>query len=314
MNTPFENSCPPAGGNHPRRERPQNRKRWSGCGTALITPFLEDGRIDFDAWRRLLHRQTEAGIHFLVPLGTTGETPCLEDTEKLHLLETAREEAAGRPLLVGAGTNSTAGTVRNLARLPEADGYLIVTPYYNKPTQQGLLAHFRAVAESTDKDLILYNVPGRTGVNLSAETTLRLAEIPNIAGIKEASGNYAQISEILRNAPAGFSVLSGNDDETLSLMGTGADGVISVASNIDPARMAALTEALLRGDFAAARELHFRLAPLFRNCFVESNPIPAKAGMAALGLIRNILRLPLTPATESTCQLMEQTVRDLGLL
>lgn len=286
----------------------------SGCGTALITPF-RDGNVDYETYVSLLDRQVKAGIHFLVPLGTTGETPCLDARERLRILELTKEHCCGRPVVVGGGTNSLAQTldgIRNLDRF-SPDAYLIVVPYYNKPSQKGMYEYFKAVAESTDKGIVLYNVPGRTGANLKAETTLSLAEIPNIIAVKEASGNYAQISEIIRNAPEGFSVLSGNDEETLPLMATGADGIISVASNIDPEDMVALAEALLRDDIAAARALHHKLTPLFRNCFVESNPVPVKAGMAAMGLIENSLRLPLCPASDSTFGLMEQTVKELGL-
>lgn len=285
----------------------------SGCGTALVTPF-RNGNVDYDTYVRLLDRQVKAGIHFLVPLGTTGETPCLDVSERLRILELTVEHCAGRPVVVGGGTNSlsqTLGSIRELERFGP-DAYLIVVPYYNKPTQQGMYEYFKAVAESTDKGIVLYNVPGRTGANLKAETTLRLAEIPNVIAVKEASGNYAQISEIIRNAPENFSVLSGNDEETLPLMATGAAGVISVASNIDPEDMVALTEAMLRDDIAAARTLHYKLMPLFRNCFVESNPIPVKAAMAAMGLMENSLRLPLCRASESTCELLRQTVKELG--
>ena len=286
----------------------------SGCGTALITPF-RNGNVDYETYVSLLDRQVKAGIHFLVPLGTTGETPCLDAGERLRILELTKEHCGGRPVVVGGGTNSLAQTldgIRNLDRF-SPDAYLIVVPYYNKPSQKGMYDYFKAVAEATDKGIVLYNVPGRTGANLKAETTLSLAEIPNIIAVKEASGNYAQISEIIRNAPEGFSVLSGNDEETLPLMATGADGIISVASNIDPEDMVALAEALLRDDIAAARALHHKLTPLFRNCFVESNPVPVKAGMAAMGLIENSLRLPLCPASDSTFELMEQTVKELGL-
>ena len=285
----------------------------SGCGTALVTPF-RNGNVDYDTYVRLLDRQVKAGIHFLVPLGTTGETPCLDVSERLRILELTVEHCAGRPVVVGGGTNSlsqTLDSIRELERF-DPDAYLIVVPYYNKPTQQGMYEYFKAVAESTDKGIVLYNVPGRTGANLKAETTLRLAEIPNVIAVKEASGNYAQISEIIRNAPENFSVLSGNDEETLPLMATGASGVISVASNIDPEDMVALAEAMLRDDIAAARTLHHKLTPLFRNCFVESNPIPVKAAMAAMGLMENSLRLPLCRASESTCELLRQTVKELG--
>lgn len=285
-----------------------------GCGTALITPF-RDGNVDYDAFVALLKRQTDAGIHFLVPLGTTGETPCLDEQERIKLLELTREHCGGRKVIAGGGTNSLAQTVRSIKLLEPhgADAFLIVVPYYNKPTQQGMYEYFKAVADSTDKPLVLYNVPGRTGANLLAETTLRLAEIENIVAVKEASGNYAQISEIIRNAPEGFSVLSGNDDETLPLMATGAAGTISVASNVAPRLMVELAEALMRDDMDTARRLHHRLTPLFRNCFVESNPIPAKAALAAMGLISNELRLPLIPASEKTYALMRETVAELGL-
>lgn len=286
-----------------------------GCGTALVTPF-HDGKVDFGAFADLVRRQVEAGIHFLVPLGTTGETPCLDEGERVRILEITRENSCGRPVVVGGGTNSLAQTLKSIAALEPygPDAYLIVVPYYNKPTQGGLYEYFKAVAESTDKAIVLYNVPGRTGANMIAETTLKLAEIPNIIAVKEASGIYSQISEIIRNAPDGFSVLSGNDDETLSLMATGADGVISVASNIAPALMVELTEALMSDRMADARKLHHRLSPLFRNCFLESNPIPVKAGMAAMGLLDNSLRLPLVPSSEKTYSIMVDTVRELGLL
>lgn len=286
----------------------------AGCGTALITPF-RGGTVDYDAYASLVDRQVNAGVHFLVPLGTTGETPCLEFSERMKILELTMEHSAGKPVVVGGGTNSLAQTLDGIRKLEslDPDAYLIVVPYYNKPTQTGLYEYFKAVAESTEKGIVLYNVPGRTGANLKAETTLRLAEIPNIIAVKEASGNYAQISEIIRNAPDGFSVLSGNDEETLSLMATGADGIVSVASNIDPEDMVKLAEALMADDIRTARMLHHRLTPLFRNCFVESNPIPVKAAMAAMGLIENTLRLPLCSASESTYSLMESTVKELGL-
>ena len=282
-----------------------------GCGTALFTPF-KDGKLDEAAFAATVRRQVEAGIHFLVPLGTTGETPCLSVAERQRVLALTRENAPGKALLVGGGTNSLTATLESMAQLPDADAYLIVVPYYNKPNQAGLYEYFKAVAGSTEKPIVIYNVPGRTGANIAAETTLRLAEeIPNIIAVKEASGNYKQISEILRCKPAGFSVLSGNDDETLSLMATGADGVVSVASNIAPREMVQLVEALQKDDMPTARELHYRLMPLFKACFVEPNPIPGKAAMAQLGLMANELRLPLVPATPATEQLMEKTLKAL---
>ncbi|MCQ2164211.1 MAG: 4-hydroxy-tetrahydrodipicolinate synthase [Bacteroidales bacterium] len=289
--------------------------KFKGCGTALLTPFKNNGAdVDYDAVARLVDRQVEAGVHFLVPLGTTGETPCLTEVERIKILQVTKEHSQGRPILVGGGTNSLAQTIASIKTLDPfgPDAFLIVVPYYNKPTQKGLFEYFKAVAESTDKDIVLYNVPGRTGANIEAETTIRLAEeVPNIVAVKEASGRYAQISQVIRNRPQGFSVLSGNDDETLSLMATGADGVISVASNVDPARMVALVESLERDDMKTARELHYKLMPLFKNCFVESNPIPAKAALAQLGLMENSLRLPLFPATEATEAIMRETLAEL---
>lgn len=290
-------------------------KKLYGCGTALVTPF-RDGKVDYDAYAALVDRQIRAGIHFLVPLGTTGETPCLDASERSGILELTMEHRGDRPVVVGCGTNSLTQTVSGIRQLEQysPDAFLVVVPYYNKPTQTGMYEYFKAVAESTDKGIVLYNVPGRTGANLKAETTLRLAEIPNIIAVKEASGNYSQISEIVRNAPEDFSVLSGNDDETLSLMATGADGIISVASNVVPEDMARLAEALLSDDIREARKLHHRLAPLFRNLFLESNPIPVKAAMSLMGLMENSLRLPLVPASTDTCAALEDTLKGLGYL
>lgn len=287
----------------------------SGCGTALITPFSHT-EVDYEVYARLVDRQVEAGIDVLVPLGTTGETPCLEDDEKIRILQIAKEHSAGKPIMVGGGTNSLKHTQRSMQLLEPygVDAFLIVVPYYNKPTQEGQYQYFKAVAESTDKPIVLYNVPGRTGSNMNAETTLRLAEIQNITAIKEASGNRAQIEEILRNAPKDFQVLSGNDDDTLWMMENGGAGIISVASNIAPELMVRFVRAIQGSFFENAHRLNDMLTPLFRNCFVESNPIPAKAAMAAMGLIENEFRLPLVPATDKTYALMEQTVRDLGLL
>ena len=287
----------------------------SGCGTALVTPF-KNGVVDYEAYKNLVIRQVEAGVDYLVPLGTTAETPCLTLKEKVRLLTITKENAAGKKLVVGVGANSPITTIENMEIMGPcgADAFLVVVPYYNTPTQDGLYSYFKAVAEATDKPIFLYNVPGRTGINLSTETTLKLAEIDNIVAVKEASSNYAQIAAILRSRPEGFMVFSGNDDETLSLMATGADGVISVASNIAPAEVTELTHCMLEGNYARAREIYFRLLPLFKNCFVESNPIPAKAALSCMGLCENELRLPLASAQPATCELMEKTVRELGLL
>ena len=286
----------------------------TGCGTALITPF-RNGEVDYDAFAALVDRQVAAGIDFLVPLGTTGETPCLEDDERIKVLQTAKEHGGGLPILVGGGTNSLKHTVRSMQMLDPhgVDAFLIVVPYYNKPTQEGQYQYFKAVAESTDKPIVLYNVPGRTGANMTAETTLRLAEIDNIVAVKEASGNRAHIEEILRNAPKDFAVLSGNDDDTIWMMEQGGAGIISVASNVAPVQMAEFVSAMKEGRWEMAREMNEKLTPLFTNCFVESNPIPAKAALAAMGLIQNELRLPLVPSQQSTYDLMVGTIKDLGL-
>ena len=287
----------------------------SGCGTALITPF-RNGEVDYDAFAALVDRQVAAGIDVLVPLGTTGETPCLEDEERIKVLQIAKEHSNGLPIIAGGGTNSLQHTIRSMRQLEPhgVDAFLIVVPYYNKPTQEGQYQYFKAVAESTDRPIVLYNVPGRTGVNMAAETTLRLAEIDNVVAVKEASGNREQIMEILRNAPAGFQVLSGNDDDTLWMMENGGAGIISVASNVAPVQMAQFIKAVREGRMEEAQSWNEKLTPLFNNCFVESNPIPAKAAMAAMGLIANELRLPLVPCRQSTYDLMVETVSGLGLL
>ena len=291
------------------------KDKLKGCGTALITPF-KDGEVDYDAFAALVDRQVAGGVDFLVPLGTTGETPCLTDDEKIRILNIAKEHSCGLPVMAGVGTNSLEHTIANI-RLLEPHGvdyFLVVVPYYNKPPQEGIYQYYKAVAAATEKPVVLYNVPGRTGVNMTAETTLRLAEIDNIVAVKEASGNRTQILEILEKRPEGFVVLSGNDDETLDLMKNGAEGIISVASNVTPSMVAELAHDMLEGKVAEAEALHDRLLPLFRNCFVESNPIPAKAAMHAMGLIENEFRLPLVPAQQSTYDLMVKTVKDLGLL
>lgn len=288
---------------------------FKGLATALVTPFV-DGEVDWKAFRNLVRRQVEAGVDFLVPLGSTAETPCLTDAEKVKILEIAREESNGLPIVAGAGSNSLTATVQNMRLLDGhgADAYLIVVPFYNKPTQEGLYQYFKAVAEETDRQVILYNVPGRTGTNMKTETTLRLAEIPNVTAVKEASGDLAQIIDIKRQAPEGFTVLSGNDDQTLPLMACGADGVISVASNVAPEQMKALTRAVAASDLKEAIRLNNSLMPLYHACFVESNPIPVKAALSLMGLCRDEMRLPLLPATGSTRTLLADVLRKLELL
>ena len=287
----------------------------SGCGTALLSPF-KNSKVDYDTFASLVDRQVDSGIDVLVPLGTTGETPCLEDEERMRLLQIAKEHSKGRPVVVGGGTNSLRHTIRSMQMLQPygPDAFLIVVPYYNKPTQEGQNLYFKAVAESTSTPIVLYNVPGRTGANMTAETALRLAEIDNIVAIKEASGNREQIEKIIEGAPEGFQVLSGNDDDTLWMMEKGAAGVISVASNVIPAKMVEFVGAIRRGDFATAKFLNDSLAKFFKDCFVESNPIPAKAAMAALGLMENELRLPMVPCSESTYELMVNDLKSLGIL
>lgn len=288
---------------------------FKGLATALVTPFV-DGEVDWKAFRNLVRRQVEAGVDFLVPLGSTAETPCLTDAEKVKILEIAREESNGLPIVAGAGSNSLTATVQNMRLLDGhgADAYLIVVPFYNKPTQEGLYQYFKAVAEETDRQIILYNVPGRTGTNMKTETTLRLAEIPNVTAVKEASGDLAQIIDIKRQAPEGFTVLSGNDDQTLPLMACGADGVISVASNMAPKQMKALTRAVAASDLKEAIRLNNSLMPLYHACFVESNPIPAKAALSLMGLCSDEMRLPLLPATGGTLTLLADVLRKLELL
>ncbi|MBR1488719.1 MAG: 4-hydroxy-tetrahydrodipicolinate synthase [Bacteroidales bacterium] len=285
-----------------------------GCGTALVTPFLPDGSVDYEAYASLVDRQVAAGVHFLVPLGTTGETPTLSDGEKTAVFQLVKEHAKGLPLMPGVGTNSLSGTLANI-RLMEPLGpaaLLVVVPYYNKPTQQGLYEYYKAVASETDLPVIIYNVPGRTGANILPDTVLRLAaDVPNIRGIKEASGNFSQVSDLVRRIPEGFAVLGGDDDMTLAYMAAGAHGVISVASNVAPAEVTQMVEVLQRDDLAAARRLHQRLFPLFKACFAESNPGPAKAALAQLGLCGNVLRLPLVPVTESTEALMQKVLSEL---
>lgn len=286
-----------------------------GCGTALVTPF-KDGAVDYEAFAALVDRQVAGGVDFLVPLGTTGETPCLTDEEKINLLHITKEHSNGLPVMAGVGTNSLEQTIANI-RLLEPHGvdyFLVVVPYYNKPPQEGLYQYFKAVAEAASKPVVLYNVPGRTGTNMTAQTTLRLAALGNIVAVKEASSNRDQILEIIAGRPDGFSVLSGNDDETFDLMKNGADGIISVASNIVPAMVTELAHDMLEGKENEALAIHEKLMPLFKNCFVESNPIPTKAALSVMGLMHNELRLPLVPASQSAYELMTETIKDLKLL
>jgi len=289
---------------------------WSGVGTALVTPFTASGAVDERALTALVERQVRGGVHFVVPCGTTGETPTLSRGERDAVVRITVEVCAGKiPVLAGVGGYDTA-EVAELAHATETlgvQGLLSVTPYYNKPTQEGLYQHYRAIAAKTSLPIIVYNVPGRTGCNVEPRTLVRLAGIPNIVGVKEASGNMQQMCEVCRAVPDDFSVLCGDDALALPLMAVGGRGVISVASNIVPDRMARLVNAALAGDFAAARAEHQALLPLMLVNFIESNPIPVKAALAMLGLCEAVYRLPMVPPSEASAAKIRQTLVDAGL-
>src|SRR6266852_6131798 len=289
---------------------------FTGTGTALVTPFRGDGSLDEATLRSLVKRQIEAGIDFLVPCGTTGESPTLTHEEHLRVVQITVEIAKGKvPVLAGAGGYNTAEVIalaRELAALG-ADGILSVTPYYNKPTQEGLFQHYRAIAEAISLPIILYSVQGRTGVNIEPTTVKRLAEIENIVGIKEASGNVAQMAAILNSVPDDFIVLSGDDAITLPVLSLGGRGVISVVSNEIPMEMSQLTRLALRGDFASARAIHQRFHSLMEINFVESNPIPVKAAMAEMGLLEAVWRLPLVPPKTENQARIRTVLESLGL-
>ncbi|HEY2153616.1 MAG TPA: 4-hydroxy-tetrahydrodipicolinate synthase [Vicinamibacterales bacterium] len=293
------------------------RTPFSGVGTALVTPFTASGQLDEPAVRRLGRRQIDAGIHFLCPCGTTGENPTLTDAERIRIVEILADEAKGRvPVLAGAGGYDTRELIHLGGQLAKAgaSGFLSVTPYYNKPTQEGLYQHYRAFAESTALPIVVYNVPGRTGVNVEVATLARLAQIPNIVGVKEASGNVAQMCEVRHAVPDDFLVLSGDDALTLPLMAIGGQGIVSVASNQIPSELVQMVEAAERNDFRAARAVHARILPLMSINFIESNPVPVKAAMAAMGLLEEIYRLPMvSPKAESKAKIVN-VLKDLGLL
>ncbi len=283
------------------------RARFTGCGTALVTPFTTSGALDEAAVTRLAARQLDAGVHFLVPCGTTGEAPTLSRRERLRVVELVLDVVGGRvPVLAGAGGYDTREVIEQAQDLKSAgvDGLLSVTPYYNKPTPEGLYQHFGSIAESADLPMVVYNVPGRTGCNIDPATLVRLSGIPQIVGVKEASGNMTQICEICRAVPDNFIVLSGDDGLTLPIMAVGGRGVISVASNEVPAEMATMVEHAERGDYGTARRMHARLLPLMLGNFIESNPIPVKSVMADMGLLEEVYRLPLVaPRAESRAKL-----------
>jgi 4-hydroxy-tetrahydrodipicolinate synthase len=293
------------------------RTPFTGVGTALVTPFRKDGSIDEAAMRGLVRRQLDAGIHFLSPCGTTGEAPTLSHAEKLRVVELVVEENAGRvPVLAGAGGYDTRDTIALVHDMEKAgaDGILSVTPYYNKPTQEGLYQHYKAIAESTPLPIVVYNVPGRTGVNVDVATIVRLADIANIVGVKEASGNVVQMCEIFASVPDDFILLSGDDPLTVAAMAIGGRGVISVASNAAPAEMVQIVEMAEKGDFASARRLHTWLLPFCQVNFIESNPIPLKAAMAAMGLLEEHYRLPLVPPSAAARDKIMRVLQNLKML
>ena len=288
-----------------------------GCGTALVTPFRKDLSLDEETLRRLVRRQIAAGINFLVPCGTTGESPTLSHEEHLRVVAITLEEAKGKaPVLAGAGGYDTR-TVIEMAREAErmgTDGILSVTPYYNKPTQEGLFHHFKAIASAISIPIILYNVPPRTNVNIDPATVHRLSEIENIIGVKEASGNISQITQVIQQVPEEFLVLSGDDALTLPLVAMGGRGIISVASNEIPAEMVRLAQLCLAGNFAEARAMQRKWLPLLEVNFIETNPTPVKAAMAEMGLLEPIFRLPLVPPRTENLAKIRTVLESLALL
>jgi 4-hydroxy-tetrahydrodipicolinate synthase len=294
-----------------------NLEKLQGCGTALITPFLPSGKVDEKALESFVDWQIREGIHFLVPCGTTGESPTLQRDEHLCVVETTTRVAAGRvPIIAGAGGNDTQKVIALIAELKKlgVDGILSVSPYYNKPTQEGIYQHFKAIAESTDLPIIVYNVPGRTGSNILPDTLMRLAEIPNIAGVKEASGDISQIGEICTKAPGKFRIFSGDDSLTLPVIALGGHGIISVASNEAPAMMSKFTEACLQGRGEEARDFNRKLYPLMKINFIESSPTPVKAALSMMGKIQEVYRLPLITISEGARVKVSAILAELGLL
>jgi 4-hydroxy-tetrahydrodipicolinate synthase len=288
---------------------------FKGTGVALVTPFNSDFSIDFEGLKKLVQLQIDGGTDFLVVQGTTGESPTLSSDEKSKILDTVLEVNSGKlPIVFGAGGNDTIKVAESISKIPKGvDGILSVSPYYNKPTQEGIYQHYKYLAESTDLPIILYNVPGRTGSNVLAETTLRLAEIPSIVAMKEASGNFDQIMEIIRCRPDGFGVLSGDDAITMPLIAAGADGVISVVANSFPEKFSAMVSASLRGDLAYARELHYDLLPITRMFFEEGNPGGVKVALEIRKLMNQSMRRPLIPVSSSlAARIALETKRILG--
>jgi 4-hydroxy-tetrahydrodipicolinate synthase len=290
------------------------RTPWTGCGTALVTPFTPDGAVDEAGVRRLARRQIDAGIHFLVPCGTTGESPTLSEDERVRVVQLVVEEAGGSvPVLAGAGGYDTKEVIHTARRMKQAgaQGLLSVTPYYNKPTPEGLFQHYSAIAGEVGLPVIVYNVPGRTGCNIDVATLVRLSGVAGIVGVKEASGNISQMVEICGAVPKDFLVLSGDDALTLSLMAVGGHGLISVSANEVPGEMARMVECAERNDFAAARQIHAQLLPLLLVNFIEANPIPVKSAMAALGLLDEVYRLPMVAPREASRARIRQVLAEL---
>jgi 4-hydroxy-tetrahydrodipicolinate synthase len=288
-----------------------------GCGTAMVTPFTSQGAIDESALRALIDWQIDEGIHFLVPCGSTGEAATMTIEEHRRVVEVTVEQVKGRvPVVAGAGSNDTAKAIALSTLMKEtgATHLLHTSPMYNKPPQRGIVAHYRAIADAVDLPIVVYNVPGRTGSNIEAKTTIEMAAIEGIHAVKEASGNLNQIADVIRGRPKGFVVLSGDDELTLPVMALGGEGIISVVSNAVPGPMSQLCERMKAGDLAGAREIHMRLLPWMRAAFIESNPMPAKAALAMLGRIKNVLRLPLVPMSESHGDAVRSALKTAGAL
>jgi 4-hydroxy-tetrahydrodipicolinate synthase len=292
-------------------------QRLIGCGTALVTPFNTDGSVDEGALSALVDWQIDEGIHFLVPCGSTGEAATMTTDEHRRVVEIVVKQAAGRvPVVGGAGSNDTqkAIALSKAMRDVGVTHLLHTSPMYNKPPQRGIVAHYRAIAEAVDLPIVVYNVPGRTGSNIEARTTLEMSKIPGIAAVKEASGNLSQIADIIAGRAAEFSVLSGDDEMTLAVMALGGDGIVSVVSNTTPKLMSQLCNEMRKGNTAAAREIHFRLLPWMRAAFIESNPLPAKAALAMMDRAKNVLRLPLVPMHPSNEPAVKSALQRAGAL
>lgn len=293
-------------------------KKFSGAITAIVTPFLEDGSLDIEALKRLVEFQIKNGISGIVPCGSTGEAATMDEEEKRLVIKTVVDSVKKRvPVIAGAGSNDTAKAIKSsqIAKEAGADALLHVTPFYNKPTPKGLVAHFKAIAKAVDLPIILYNVPGRTGSNVTAETTLRVArEVPQVVGVKEASGNINQIGDIIKGASKNFSVLSGDDGLTFSVMALGGDGIISVVSNEIPKQMSVLTQAALAGNWEKARKIHYGWLDLMNANFIETNPQPVKTALALMGKIKEVFRLPLVPMEEKNKEKLKEVLKSHKLI